>query len=389
LILSKEWLGSLFRFEIILSLWILSSFGVKSDTSLPICTQRSAHLLQPWVDSRIFCIERVIHDASGGELGFTALAVAPNGVLYATRPYAGKIFEITDTDGDRLPDTARVLVDDLTLPNGLVYYDGALYISGDANIYRFQDGELEILVGDLPSGEGFWTGGLTIGPDERIYVATGASCDFCVSGDEERGAIFSFALDGSDRQLVATGLRYPADLAFHLGALWTVDNVPKDIQLDVGVLNRVLSRGYFGWPYYVGQENRLDLDTTSVDCSEVQIPAFSFPSQSLPLGIASYSSDTFPTLRDTLLVVLAGVREDVNVTGYRLVAVRFDDQANPISTYDVVPNADKFRGGTNLRQVNYSGFGFWPHRPIDVAVSPEGWIYMSVGDGQIFALRPV
>ena len=70
------------------------------------------------------------------------------------------------------------------------------------------------LVDDLPSGGGFWTGGIAVGGDGRIYVATGAPCDFCVPDDPARGAVLSFALDGSDRQIVATGLRQPADLAF-------------------------------------------------------------------------------------------------------------------------------------------------------------------------------
>jgi len=230
---------------------------------------------------------------------------------------------------------------------------------------------------------------LTVGPDERIYVATGAPCNLCVADDEQRGTILSFALDGSDKQLVTTGLRQPADLTFHMGVLWTVDSAPMSTQANMDELNHVVPGEDFGWPYCEGRESRGDLNITYFDCSEVLTPAFNFPAQSQPLGIVSYSSDTFPKVKAALLVVLAGVREDVNMMGYRLVAVLFDEGGNPIATYDVVPNVDNFYLFTNAKQVNYHGFGFWPHRPIDVTVNAEGWIYLSVGGGQIFALRPV
>jgi hypothetical protein len=37
--------------------------------------------------------------------------------------------------------------------------------------------------------------------------------------------------------------------------------------------------------------------------------------------------------------------------------------------------------------VNQRGAGIWPHRPYDVALSREGWIYMSA-KSRIYVLRP-
>jgi hypothetical protein len=37
----------------------------------------------------------------------------------------------------------------------------------------------------------------------------------------------------------------------------------------------------------------------------------------------------------------------------------------------------------------YEHLGFFPHRPYGVAISPEGWIYISTGGGKIYVLRPV
>jgi hypothetical protein len=37
--------------------------------------------------------------------------------------------------------------------------------------------------------------------------------------------------------------------------------------------------------------------------------------------------------------------------------------------------------------IELGGFGFSPHRPIDVTVDARGWIYISTGGGRILALR--
>ena len=162
--------------------------------------------------ARHWCIDEVVLDETGGELGFTAITLAPDHTLYATRPLLGQVLAIVDSDGDTLPDTPQVLAEGLTTPNGIAYHEYALWVSGANHIYRISlDGEVTILVDDVPSGSGLWTGDLVI-HDERIYVGTGAPCGDCLYDDAERGAILSYDLDGGDKQVVATGFRHPADM---------------------------------------------------------------------------------------------------------------------------------------------------------------------------------
>jgi glucose/arabinose dehydrogenase len=334
----------------------------------------------------------VISDSSTGELSFTALATSPDGTLFAARPLFGEVLALTDMDGDRLPDTPRVVARGLTLPNGLSYHQGALYISGGSHLYRLVGDTPEILVDDLPSGEGFWTGGLTIGPDERLYVAIGAPCDFCIPADPGRGAILSFALDGSDRQIVAGGLRQPSDLAFVREMLWTVDTARDGLfdVPDLDELNRVAPGAHFGFPYCIGYDNHADLMTGDFDCAYTAAPALTFPTHSTPLGLAAYMSDTFPWLTGKLLVVLGGSYNRGIVRGFSMVAVSFDEDGNPVSYEHIVPNIEGaaiFPGFTE-QEIHYSGPGFWPHRPLDVTASSDGWVYITVGGGRIIALRP-
>ena len=100
-----------------------------------------------YADNRRWCPENVVHDQQIEPLSFTALEVAPDGALYATRPLSGLVMVIKDSDGDELPDKMETFAEGLTLPNGLAYHSGDLYVSGGANIYRIsQTGAVDTLV---------------------------------------------------------------------------------------------------------------------------------------------------------------------------------------------------------------------------------------------------
>jgi glucose/arabinose dehydrogenase len=374
---------------------ILSFNFAHAQDTLPKCQERPTWIDPPWVDGFDWCLERFLNDASAGELGYTALAAAPDGTLYAARPNTGEVLALTDEDGDGLPESPRVIAGGMTLPNGLAYYDGALYISGGANIYRLVGDTLETLVHDVPSGAGFWTGGLTVGSDERIYIAIGATCDYCEQDDPARGSIWSYALDGSDPQRVATGLRQPADVAFRDGELWTLDSVRDQIdEPDMDEVNRVILGANFGWPYCVGADNRPDTLAGDFDCTEAVAPALMLPTHSTPIGMTVYDHDALPDIQNDLLVSLHGSYNQSNLEGYALALIHFGEDGQPSEYRIIVPEQTINPQSPPpyiypLAEIQYQESGFWPRRPIDVTVSREGWIYLSVGGGQLFALRPL
>ena len=128
-----------------------------------------------FVDFWRWCVDSVFHDPMMEPLSFTAMAVAPDGTLFATRPLSGTVVALRDTNGDELPDTMETVAEGLSLPNGLAYHDDALYVAGGTRIDRiFMTGDVETIVDDLPSGAGFWTGGIAIDDRSRLYVALGA-----------------------------------------------------------------------------------------------------------------------------------------------------------------------------------------------------------------------
>jgi glucose/arabinose dehydrogenase len=361
--------------------------GIKAQ-GLPPCDERATHQDPPWVNLD-WCLEVVINDESAGELAFSALAVGAGGTLYATRPFSGEVLAFRDTDGDALPDTPEVVISGLTLPNGLAWHEGALYISGGARLDRWQDGALTTLVDDLPAGGGLWTGRLTIGPDERLYVGVGAPCDLCEREALGRAALWSYALDGSDPRQVATGLREPADMAFLHGDLWTVDTAPG--AATGGALDRLIrveAGAFYGWPYCPALTSSPPAPA-GIECASLPPPALAFPTHSHPIGMEAYTATTFPRIQNHLILVLRGSQGTAQLEGYTLVAVPVDEDGQAGAYRVLLPEpADPATNTVPLLRMHYVESGFWPRRPLDIAISPEGWLYISVQGGIIYALRP-
>lgn len=369
---------------------------------LPRCGDRPTIIRgELFTDNRRWCAESVIHHPEIETYSFTALEAAPDGTLYATRPVSGQVMRIVDTDGDTLPDTMEHFVDGLTRPNGLAYHEGELYIAGGAHIYSAKaGGEVTTIVDDLPTGTGFWTGGLAIGPDERLIVALGAPCDNCRHDEPERGAIVSMDLDGGGRQTVASGFRYPADVALFRGQLWTLDSAPRQDQRNaLDELNRVQSGAWYGFPHCLGADT-LNLGAEASDCAAGIAPAMSFGSGAVPSSLAAYPFDPLPGTADTLIAVLSGDPSQTDIVGYKVIMITFDAEDQPLGATALIPYRLESKRAAYLPyrgeglywerfiHVNEIGFGFYPQQPLAVAVSPQGWIYISITGGRIIALRP-
>ncbi len=375
---------------------ISSAQDAAAQTLVP-CSERPTALSEPWIPSGMACLERVLEDSSAGELGYSALAAVPSvdsrdgALLYATRPWAGQVIALSDGDGDGLPETSTVLLEGLTLPNGLTYHEGALYISGGAHLYRWRAGVLTTLVDDLPTGE-FWTGGVAILGD-RLYVGIGARCDRCERSDEaEYGTVLSFTLGGEDRRVVARGLRFPAALTAFEGALYVGDSaadaafaMPQQDEINrfVPTLNGDIPD--FGFPACPGGVVR-----GGNPCTGEVSPFALLPTESIPTAMALYHSEALPALTGRLLVVLNGSRQQVELRGYRLVALDLVETVWAGTMNGVMPAQTLNDADSEFTpdEMSYRGSGFYPHRPLSVAVTDQGWVYLSIGGGRILALRP-
>lgn len=369
---------------------------------LPRCSARPFVAELPRIEQRLWCIERAIFEHEAGELAFTSIEFAPDGALYATRPLTGELYVMRDSDGDGLPDSPTLAANGMRFPNGLIYAENALYIMGDGHVYRYADETLETVVDDLPGGRGFMASGITY-YDGWLYIGVPMPCDFCAPDDDLHGTVVRMALDGTQRQVIARGLRYPAGLTFWDGTLWVTDTGRDDARQIAGTdeLNRIDldndTLPHFGFPYCEGRENVSNFPG-DFDCSTVTRPAVILYTHSTPLALQPYSGNAFRFLTGDLLLVLGGSVNNETVRGYQVVYLEQEDDNFVIET--ILPSDHTIGGEDRVtvtpgriytpifaQLLNRLGAGVWPHRMFDVAISPEGWIYMSVGGGQIFVLR--
>src|SRR5262249_32010041 len=151
----------------------------------------------------------------------------------------------------------------------LAFRGNDLYISVDDGVLRFRDavtadlvirGNSERLLA-LPTGGQHTTRTLGLGPDGRIYVTAGSSCNFCVESDARRAAMMRYESDGTGETIYARGLRNSVDFAWHpvTGELWALDNGGDDLgdESPPEEINVVQSGADYGWPDCISQAQPL------------------------------------------------------------------------------------------------------------------------------------
>ncbi|MGH3113237.1 MAG: PQQ-dependent sugar dehydrogenase, partial [Gaiellaceae bacterium] len=147
----------------------------------------------------------------------TALAFGPDGLLYATQN-DGRVVRVRPKD--RRP---RTYADGFDVPLGLTWHRGSLYVSDQGTLYR--DGKP--IVTGLPF-ELHQQDNVVAGPDGRLYLGSGSTCNACVEEDPRSAAILSVEPGGSDLRVVATGLRNPYGLVWRKGTLFASVNGRDD-----------------------------------------------------------------------------------------------------------------------------------------------------------------
>jgi len=302
---------------------------------------------------------------------------APNGDLLVSVPSEGAIYLLEqDADADGRADDVRPLVTGLNRPHGLDLHDGWLYIGETNRIVRVRydpaerlvSGEREVIVADLPPDGGHWTRTLRFGPDDKLYVTIGSSCNVCVEQDPRRAAMVRYEPDGSKPKLFATGLRNAVGFDWQPGTgdLYATDN-GRDLLGDdfpPCELNRIVEGGFYGWP--IANGNRIPDPDQGVD-QEERIraslpPAHGFAAHTAPLGIAFYRGKAFPErYRGAAFVAQHGSWNRRELSGYRVVLLEFVDGAIRESDFAVgFENGEEVIG-----------------RPVDVVDGPDGALYVS------------
>src|SRR5262245_19866951 len=173
---------------------ILKAFVVTLALGAVIAAQAPAVPRAPPVPAALTAPAGFAASVFASDLGGARLmTVSPEGVLLVARRPRGEVVALPDRGGRAEPE---VILRNLPNAHSLAFKDGWLYIATTPAVMRVRwisgrpQGEPEKVV-DLPSSTPSVHVSRTInfGPDGRLYVAIGSSCNVCVESDARRTTI--------------------------------------------------------------------------------------------------------------------------------------------------------------------------------------------------------
>ena len=294
----------------------------------------------------------------------TGLTFDAAGRLYVTS-FDGTVHILSDEDGNGRSDSDITFASGFNTALGITLRPGTedVYVSsnGQITLLRDEDGDdladiREVVVSGIPTGL-HQNDNLKFGADGWLYMGVGSTCDACIEADPRSATIMRFNLDDGRREIIATGLRNPFDIAFHptTGDLFATDNGRDDLGLDSPFeeLNHIVTGGDYGWP---GCWN----DDEGNECARTETAVAFFEPHASANGLDFYTGEQFPAAyQNNAFVAIFGTYLTEGVgTGVARVELTHDG---------------------NGYQGTVSWFAQWPDgRPLPLIAGPDEAIY--VGD---------
>lgn len=316
-----------------------------------------------------------IHVYAEGVENARQLALGDQGVVFAGSRKAGKVHAVVDSDGDQVADRVYLIAEGLTMPSGLEFRDGALFVGAVDRILRYDgiESHLEdppepvVLSASFPDKTHHGWKYLRFGPDGQLYVPVGAPCNIC--NEPGFAQIRRISADGSGEEIYVEGVRNSVGLAFHpvSGELWFTDNgrdmLGDDIPADE--LNHAPRSGlHFGYPWC----HQGDLPDPEFgqgkNCADYTPPTLKLGPHAAALGLRFYTGSMFPpTYQNQLFIAQHGSWNRSKKVGYTIILVRFDEDGK-------VTGQEGFASGW------LQGEDDWG-RPNDVLQLPDGSLLVS------------
>jgi glucose/arabinose dehydrogenase len=180
---------------------------------------------------------------------------------------------------------------------------------------------------------------LAFGPNGKLYVSVGSSCNACVEKEPIRASVIEMNPDGSEQRQIAKGLRNAVGLKW-IGDTLYATNQGSDhlgLQRPDETFYRLVSKNPpataggsdpisdFGWPYCHSSNGKIFADPQfkrGGGCRGVVPPYAFFTARSSALGFDYFGDDSPAANRDAFLVSLHGSTNKRIGHGYKIVVWR-------------------------------------------------------------------
>ena len=304
------------------------------------------------------------------------MALGPAGVVFVGSMSQGKVYAVVDRDGDHNADAVHVLASGLTMPSGVAFRDGALYVAAVNRVLRFRDVARdltrpptpEVVSEAFPSDTHHGWKFIAFGPDGRLYVPVGAPCNVCPITGPLHATITRLDVGGGRPEVVARGVRNSVGFDFQPGTdeLWFTDNGRDWLGDDQppDELNHLTRPGeHFGFPHCHGDGTRDPEHNGGRACDQFTAPARLLGPHVAAIGMRFYTGTMFPEkYRGGVFIAEHGSWNRSTPVGYRVTFVKVE--GGRATSYE--PFAQGW-----LKGATASG------RPADVLVMPDGALLVS------------
>ncbi|MFP3797836.1 PQQ-dependent sugar dehydrogenase [Paraburkholderia sp. SIMBA_027] len=267
------------------------------------------------------------------------MTLSPQGILYVGS-MDSRVYALELRDGRVVK--RHVIASGLTMPVGVAWRDGALYVSAVSSIVRLDgiDTHLDnppkpaVVTSSLPDSRHHGWKFIAFGPDGKLYVPQGAPCNVCLPANDPQRTHYAMIgrmdPDGTHYETLARGVRNTVGFAWHprTHELWFTDNgrdmLGDDIPSDK--LNRLPRAGLdFGFPYCHGGDVSDPEFGKDHPCSAFTQPVAQLGAHVAALGMRFYTGTMFPPeYRDSIFIAEHGSWNRSKKVGYRVVRVSVD-----------------------------------------------------------------
>ena len=227
----------------------------------------------------------------------------------------------------------------LALTDRLVRYP---YRNGD----KAPSGQPQVLARFPDYGLSYKYGGwhltrtVAIGPNQKVYVAVGSSCNACEEKESVRAAIVEMDADGKNQRLFARGLRNSVGIKWVDGQLFATNMGSDHLgdQKPEETFYTIKPQQHYGWPYCYQYQSRVYADDQfkqspqKVNCGTVPLAKATFAAHSAPLGLEYFAASEIDRLQQSFLIALHGGSKKSLQRGYQVDLVQPGKAPEPFIT---------------------------------------------------------
>jgi glucose/arabinose dehydrogenase len=169
---------------------------------------------------------------------------------------------------------------------------------------------------------------IAFGPNRKLYVSVGSSCNACVEKEKVRASVIEMNPDGSDQHEFAHGLRNAVGLKWIGNFLWASGQGSDHLGLQKSdeTFYALKDGTDYGWPSCYSSNGKIFADPKfkrASGCKDVAVPYAFFPAHASALGFDYWDeSNSSDTIRNAFLVSLHGSTDKAIGHGYKIVVMR-------------------------------------------------------------------